>query len=62
MMMNASPSKIVMIRNVTRAFLLPICAARTASAMVKLLPISTAVLMAPMVTFSIWLPAAKPGM
>ena len=38
-----------------------ICAARTASAMVKLLPMSTAVLMAPNFTFSRWLPSRNPA-
>ena len=53
------PNKIVKIRNTITALRPPICAARTASTMVKLLHIKTAVLAAPITTSSVLLASAN---
>ena len=48
-------------RKPTSSFRRPCCADQTAIAMVRLLPISTAVLRVPRVMSSSWLAAAKPA-
>ena len=58
--MNAAPRIIVRIsQKMIWPFFLPVCAERIASAMVKLLQISTYVLVAPNATFSKWLPVTN---
>ena len=56
---NTHPSAIVMNRNINSARRWPVCAACTASAIVKLLVMSTAVFTVPAQTISSRLPAVK---
>ena len=56
---NTAPSTIVTTRNSQQQLALAGCAACTASAIVRLLVMSTAVLMVPSVTSSSWLAAAN---